>query len=361
MANKRNSTKSILLYHYAKRQVSRTLTRYYYQRDLLLQNGASAENKRVVKIEQELKKINKVGVDTSYAFWYKEKLEKLVSLINQYISKNKKYIGLLRSQSTSLNEVNDLCIELFQLKNEITMHFEHFHSKTKSIESLHLTPYFYFLISCINLQRSASKIFKLYKQRMLNRKNLIDEKNLEITDVNLFHHSILFMVESNKQKFGTITDIYGDSRYLKVKPDSLKNKHMDCLIPSDMREPHNTSCKIFSETTLSPVIGEMLYSFIKLPERDYILPVGYLIKIMPSIKSEFRYAIGVRYNLIDSNMYILLNKENQVDAFSYNMRYLFKEPDLYLDKNTPLSEICSELEQKLSRGSKKRNVMKKKS
>jgi hypothetical protein len=54
----------------------------------------------------------------------------------------------------------------------------------------------------------------------------------------------------------------------------------------------------------------MLYSFIKLPERDYILPVGYLIKIMPSIKSDFRYAIGVRYNLIDSNMYILLNKEN---------------------------------------------------
>lgn len=118
---------------------------------------------------------------------------------------------------------------------------------------------------------------------------------------------------------------------------------MDCLIPSDMREPHNTSCRIFSETNLSPLIGEMLYSFIKLPERDYILPVGYLIKIMPSIKSEFRYAIGVRYNLIDSNMYILLNKENQIDAFSYNMRYLFKEPDLYLDKNTPLQEICSGL------------------
>lgn len=97
MANKRNSTKSILLYHYAKRQVSRTLTRYYYQRDLFLQSGNTKENKRVVKIEQELKKINKVGVDTAYAFWYKDKLEKLVNMINQYISKNKKYIGLLRS------------------------------------------------------------------------------------------------------------------------------------------------------------------------------------------------------------------------------------------------------------------------
>jgi hypothetical protein len=190
------------------------------------------------------------------------------------------------------------------------MHFDYFHAKTKSIESLHLTPYFYFLMSCINLQRSASKIFKLYKQRMLNRKNLIDEKNLEITDVNLFYHSVLFMVESSSQKFGMITDIYGDSQYLKVRPETLKNKDMEHLIPSDMREAHANSCKIFNKNTFSPVIGEMAYSFIKLPERDYILPVGYLIKIMPSISSEFRYAVGVRYNLVDSNMYMLLNKEN---------------------------------------------------
>lgn len=91
-----------------------------------------------------------------------------------------------------------MCIELYQLKNEITMHYEHFHAKTRTIESLHLTPYFYFLINCINLQRSASKIFKIYKQRMINKKNLIDEKSMEITDINLFHQSILFMIESSK-------------------------------------------------------------------------------------------------------------------------------------------------------------------
>lgn len=82
MANKRSSTKSILLYHYAKRQVSRTLTRYYYQQDLVINKSTPNENKRVVKIEKELKRINKIGVDTSYAFWYKNKLEKLVNMIN---------------------------------------------------------------------------------------------------------------------------------------------------------------------------------------------------------------------------------------------------------------------------------------
>lgn len=97
MANKRNSIKSLFLYQYAKRQVSRTLSGYYYQRDLFFQAKNQNENKRVIKIEQELKKINKIGVDVAYAFWYKDKLETMVNMIIQYTTKNKKYIGLLRS------------------------------------------------------------------------------------------------------------------------------------------------------------------------------------------------------------------------------------------------------------------------
>jgi hypothetical protein len=86
---------------------------------LFFQEKQQYQNKRIVKIEQELKKINDIGVDVSYAFWYKDKLESMVNDIIQYISKNKKYIGLLRSNSTSLKEINELCIELYKLKNEI--------------------------------------------------------------------------------------------------------------------------------------------------------------------------------------------------------------------------------------------------
>lgn len=41
---------------------------------------------------------------------------------------------------------------------------------------------------------------------------MIDEKNMEINDINLFHQSIVCIVDSNKQKFGTILDVYGDSK-----------------------------------------------------------------------------------------------------------------------------------------------------
>lgn len=262
----------------------------------------------------------------------------------------------MRSQSTSLKEINNLCIELYELKNEIVMHFEHFHAKTRTIESLHLTPYFYFLIYCINLQRSASKIFKIYKQRMINKKNLIDEKSLEMTDTNLFHQSILFMIESSKQKFGTILDIYGNYRYLKVKPDSLKNKHMEYLIPIDMREAHAETCRLFTSRSLSRLIGDMKNSYLKLPERDYILPVGYLAKIVPYVQNDFKYVVGVKYNRMDSNMYMIINGDNQIDSFSYNMRYLFKEPDYYLDRNVSLEELCPKLNEKLTKTFKKRST-----
>lgn len=113
-------------------------------------------------------------------------------------------------------------------------------------------------------------------------------------------------------------------RYLKVKPESLKNKNMDCLIPNNMKFAHDKSCDIFVNSKLSPTLGDMIESYIKFPERDYILPVGYNIKIMPDTKNDFKYVVGVKYNRNDSNMYILLDESNQIDSFSYNMRYLFK-------------------------------------
>lgn len=100
------------------------------------------------------------------------------------------------------------------------------------------------------------------------------------------------------------------SRYLKVKPESLKNKNMDCLIPNNMKIAHDKSCDIFVNSTLSPTLGDMIESYIKFPERDYILPVGYNIKIMPDIKNDFKYVVGVKYNRNDSNMYMLLDESN---------------------------------------------------
>jgi hypothetical protein len=97
MASKSGTMTSLLLYHYAKRQVSKTLTGYYFQKDLFFQEKDQDKNKRIIKIEQELKKINDIGVDVAYAFWYKDKLEKMVNNIIQFVSKNKKYIGFLRS------------------------------------------------------------------------------------------------------------------------------------------------------------------------------------------------------------------------------------------------------------------------
>jgi hypothetical protein len=53
-------------------------------------------------------------------------------------------------------------------------------------------------------------------------------------------------------------------------------------------------------------------------------------------------------------MYILINQDNQIDSFSYNMRYLFKDPDFYLDKNINLSDLCEDLDEKLNANTRKK-------
>ncbi len=107
-------------------------------------------------------------------------------------------------------------------------------------------------------------------------------------------------------------------------------------------------------STLSPILGEMIESYVKFPERDYILPVGYNIKVMPGVKNDFKYVVGIKYNRNDSNMYIIMNQDKNIDSFSYNMRYLFKEPEMYLDKSITLHDLCPELLEKLETVSKKR-------
>lgn len=340
MTGNSKSLKSQFLYKYAKSEVEKKLKGYYFHKDIYFnKTREELKNKKIIKIEQELKKINDVGVDLAYAFRYKEKVEEMVKLIEEYIQANKKYMTLLGTQSKSLKELNDLCAELYSLKAKIDYSFDQLNSQTRNVEATHLTPYFYFLIKCVNLHRSASKVFKIYKQRMINRRNLIDEKLMILKDVNLFSQSLILMVESQKKGFGMILDVYGDTRYLKIKPLELKGKHMDCLIMESHRAAHTASCEIFNKEVMSPIIGDTVKSFIKLPASDTILPVTYNIKIIPYQETDFKYVVGIKYNRADSRMYILLNQSNKIDCFSYNMKYVFKKAEEYLDRKRSLENF----------------------
>lgn len=361
MIGRAKSLKDKFMYRYAKRRIQETLKGYYFHKDIHF-NKTSKElkEKKIIKIEQELKKINDVGVDMAYAFKYREKTEKMVTLIEEFVQTNKKYLGLLGAQSKSLNELNELASKLYNLKGKIEYAFDQVHSDTRNVEATHLTPYFYFLVKCINLHRSASKIFKIYKQRMINRRNLIDEKLMVLKDINLFSQSLIIMVDSKPKSFGTILEVYGDSKYLKVSPLELKGKHMDCLIMESHRGPHSKSCDVFNNEEMSPIIGDTVKSFIKLPTKDLILPVTYNIKIIPYEENDFKYVVGVKYNRADSKMYILLDKVNKIDSFSYNMKYITKSGESFLDKKTPLSVLSKDCFDKVVKIDKEVKKMKKK-
>ena len=348
MAGKTTSFKSKFMYFYTKNQIEKTLKGYYYHRDLYFHKKNEMRTKKVIKIEHELQKINEIGVDLSYAFFYKEKLKEMVDLIEAFIKLNRKYMSLLRAQSKSLKELNETCLLLYNLKIEIGYAFDRLHSRTRNVEILHLTPYFYFLSKCINLHRSASKVFKEYKQRVINKKNLIDEKSMVINDVNLFHQSVMLMIESQKKGFGTILDVYGNTKYLHISPLELKSKHMDCLIMESHRTAHSSSCRNFNNRTITPLLGDMISTFVKLPDKDYVLKASINIKIIPYAYSDFKFIVGIKFNRLDSRMYILLDKNNNIDSFSYNMKFLFRNSKNFLNKNIALKQMCPDIAETLN-------------
>lgn len=346
MLERGKSFKEKFMYRYAKRIIQNRFKDYYFHKEMNFKTD-SLEEKNIIKIEQELKKINEVGVDLAYAFRYRDGIEEMVRLIQEFTEENKGYIKLLETQTKLLKELNTISSKLYALKGKIEFAFDRLHSQTRNVHAVHLTPYFYFLVKNVNLHRSASKIFKIYKQRMLNKKNLVDEKLMILKDVNLFSQSLIFMIESKAKDFGKILEVYGDSKYLKVNPNELKNTHMDSLIMESQRGPHTRSCEIFNEGVISPIIGDTVKSFIKLPTKNLVLPVTYNIKIIPYEETDFKFVVGVKYNRSDSKMYILLDQANRIDSFSYNMKHIFRKGENFLDSKRSLGDLSKECQDRV--------------
>lgn len=346
MVLKTNSFKLKFYYYYAKRVIQTKLKDYYFHRNLFM-SKYEKKQKTVFKVEEELKEINEMSVATYYAFTYKEGVEEMTQKIEKFVKINQKYLSLLRSQTKSLKELFALSVELFNIHREIELKFDKIHSITRNIECTHLTPYFYYLVRCVNLHRKASKIFKIYKQRMITKKNLIDEKARDLDDVSLFYQSLIFLIDSQKKSFGIITDVYGDSRHLKVTPADLIGKHMDCVVMKSQREAHKDSIENFVYEPISSLIGATTYSFVKLPEKNFILRASIIKKIVPYEETNFKYCVGIKYLKRENSVYLLLDGDNEIDSFSYSTRYLFRNPEEYIYEGYQLKDLCPEIYDKV--------------
>lgn len=345
MLEKTQSFRNKFYYYTAKKEIEKKLKDYYFKSNALLKDTKKLEEQVSVsnKSEFKLKFLNKIGVDLDFCFFYKKRIKEICDLIEEFTALNTKYIFNLRSQSKNIKELDSIVTKSFKIYKTILQKFSEFHVLTRKVDTIHLSPYFYFLFKCANLHRAASQIFKVYRERMINKKNLIDPNAEELEDINFMSKSILFKVESDKKNFGKILDIFGDIRYLRTEYKELIEGNMNVLIPQYLREAHRKSCMNFFEKKIQDFLGETITTFLNLPGKDYILPVTMKVKMIPYENSNFKYVAGFRYLNSDTNMYMMLDNEENIKNFSYNMRYLFNEAKYYLRKDIKLSDVCPEI------------------
>lgn len=349
VASSGKSFYSKFLYQCAKLRIEEDFKRVYWSS----RNDSFVKQKenRFFKVDEELEKLNKVGVDLAYAFKYKRELSVLTKLINEYTGINKQFISMLKTQSRTLKDLNKLCSKLYKLHRKILKQFHFLHKISRETEIIHLGPYFVYLIKCANLHRKASDVIKIYKKRIINSKNLVDS-SIEFMDSNIFKDSIILKMESFEKGFGTILDVYGNLRLLKhrgLTERNLLRKNFNSLIIKSHQKAHYHACRVDLNRSPSSILGKNKFSFIQIPNSDKVIPAITLVKFIPFSKYDFKFAVGLKFLKDDSNMYIVLDSDDNVDVFSYNLKYQFDGEDELLTRGLNIYEMSPKIGEKLKR------------
>ena len=346
MVKKKPSFRNLYFYCLAKQEMQQNFRKFYYRRGLLMRDSVAEvamSGSKMVKIENEIRKLNKVGVDLAYYFKLKTQLTAMTSSINSFVEINLKYIKCLRAPSKTFSELTALLKQLYNLKYKIQWQYEEVHRSSRPAQFIHLVPYFYFQARCVNRHRSASNIFKLYKQRLAKSWNSLNLKMIEINDSNILHNGLIFKIESQELNFGKLLSIYGDPVVEGIEPQDLVGKSMDELILKSHRRAHQSACERFFHSKVSEFLGENFTTFLKIPKTCYIYPVSMVVKVMPDSQDDFKFIVGVRFLKMDTKLYIMLKDDLSVEGYSANMKLLFNNPPKYLTPDLPISKLSQEV------------------
>ena len=129
------------------------------------------------------------------------------------------------------------------------------HKNSQPTVFYHLGPFFYYMRECLNCHKTANRIYGIYKQRLIDKKNLVDKKGSEFSNNSLYFDSLLMVVDSHKSTFGNIVDIYGESKSFGTTKEEIMKQNMDCMIPNMQKEFHKEVCDLFLKRPLNSFMG----------------------------------------------------------------------------------------------------------
>lgn len=335
-----------------KTRISERLNVLYYSRELFFMDE---KHKKLLSIwtESDLKGVTEQGVDLGYAIYYRRRLKKLTDMILEFSALNKEYIIHLRAKNTKMSKLHHLTEELFKKSVEIKEFYRLVELKSRFSDYTHLFPFYYFLMNLENMYLSAKKIASLYRTKLTQKVALFKEVMNIQTDQNLLNNAVVFCIESLPSKLGSLTDVYGciDELYLDYK--EIVGQHMNYLVMPGFVDHHTQSSLNFVTNEMIPLLGEAVRnSFIYLPKIDYIRPVNYNLKLLPTLDSDYQLVVGAKFVRMTSKVFILISPDDRVSAYSINWKNVFIDPKDFLKPRIHLKDLSQEMHEDIVRFNK---------
>lgn len=341
------NTKDRYYCYYTEHTLKQIMEKYYYHPELTFIDNPEIQS---IGFRNTLTSINEAPIDLNYVFQYKQRMAQLCSLIKKFIDLNCEYIKKIQMVSSPIKTMFSDIKDLELLNSQILDLFKFTHEVGQTTDFYHLGPYFYYLRECLNMHKSASKIYSLYKKRLFDKKQFLQRVTKSFINKNLYFDSILMILSSQKTDFGTVIDVYGEVGKIDLQKEDLIDSNMDTLIPNLYRKYHKDACDEFMSSPFTPFLGkEIQQVFLTLPETNEILLSNFCLKLIPEVKQGFNFIISVKPWKLNSKMYIILDENLKTESYSTNICYMFSNSNSTLKTGERIQDICHEVYKRISR------------
>lgn len=356
LKNHRLRFRKVLFFYEAKREVEKKLTEILHQakeetkaahRHLLAKRNLAASGQHGSKSASvhtsDIMNTVVEHVDITEAFYLKSKLKTLSENIKLYSKINTEYIDQLILTNQDLYQRSLLMKHLWSMDQQISEEFKALDEISQEQNFQHLIPYFYHVFLNSNRHWTASKVKSDINKRFRSMKATHARHLKKVSQVNYLNECLLLTLDSQRNKFGTILDIYGKAEMMLDDPLELVGNSYTVFMNESLKGFHDQLASFIYDDNLSGNDNfNMTLSrpgFIKVPFRSIILPSMIKVKICPFHSAHFKFVAALKPDFADDKLYIALDDLLRIDGYSATFLPVIKEE--YLRKDLPLQMVSS--------------------
>lgn len=351
------------LYYTAKREIEKKLIELNQVGPLLNIDKAAQMARRqaqgaevddpgaqVREMKTQLLRCVEENLDIAHVFYYKDQLKKFIDLVELFSRMNMEYLDHINHTNLDLYPRTILAESLFKLDKTIRDKFKHIDSLTASHDFQHLLPYFYHLLFNVNKHATAATIKLEINSRFRTMKAIATRSTKKITNLNVINESVTLIMESSRQRVGTILNIYGKTEMFLESADELVGCSFTIFMNETLRDYHASIMDLVYEDQYGKSnaynFNKSKYGFIKVPFRNIILPSVTVVRICPFHLSDFKFVGAIRPDFNDDKFYIALNSSVAVDGYSASLLSICSEE--YLQNGISLNKVCNQASSRIS-------------